>query len=1422
MYDDIDMGALALDDGAGAGAGAGAGVGPPPTNAGNATTLGYDTLDLDLDQLNGDLGGGVDDLLLDDMLGGGGDPFGRHAGGLATAPAPAAWDDLMTFNTPANRVTFAPNTVVKPEPTLAGSGAPPSGMPPRSVPVAVPPSATTGFAPASTAPAAAAAGPILTGAALEAELGTFRKGFRSGNKDASINVAVRDNKLPFGAVLQVMWATKPRLQRRNVKTHPMRLLRCLLRAYMARDNAPQAPQMQHLATRGHFRAFLSSRPEPGTRLMSLIQSMLPPHERIPIAIAQDLQLTFNVLVPDELGEETGRMTIGQAVDAMYCTLCDEMMCYRGCRVRHPGSRGSRGGAGGAGAGAMGTPPTGRSRVRVRGRIGSDSSFASGADTPMSASPSVAAMSPASARKGSKKRTREYRERAASRPAGNTRPQVPVAGKPATWLKPPLIAFQDYSGPKDVDVELMGRSSVNNKIWSPPVARVQSCPWHYDALLFVTGDAPPLDSADPNMTVDVFTKGKDSVLPELTFDIYYEDMGGANPQEMHVPVPSHDAAMEDAGAAPSTPAPKPRDVKRQARGATAWDTWGGDPVVSPSTYRVFRLLCVSGLQLLESTARARLDSGASHHVHGSPGSAPMTGLRAGSSASPMPAGADVADVEVAREACVALCKAMYCVALAQYDPAAFWSSVSGPGGVTLLHVAAALGCERVVNTMLQSGADANAACVAGTPAQLAAASGYDDLAATLSQDPFSDGSSVMSLGPSRAPRRPNFIGRETLALFKSTLALLSDTAIPMFSETAFAPGPQRRADAAWVLTRQLQRSMCVLSAQFEGDHTFLWGRLTSSSGWQLLHCAAGLGVHTAVLGLHNLGADMWGAPPIGGYTDAPGAAVMAPTAADVATGFRRPVLAQFLSRYTPAGLPPITSSSDSDGETLGELSVGSPPGRRVSMAERVRRGSARSNGDPINSSVGGPASVGGSSAAASSHHRDRAVPTAKDKLVNGSIGYGTTASYAPPASSQTYDARSRGSKSSHGSGRSSKSGQSAQFAQAFRHSNGAFLVMVLLGIAMLLPWNIIVFAVDYFDFLYPGESFEYWSAAAYIVPQLPMAVVMMRVSHRVVCMRWDVAALATRQLTRALWCLVCPQHGEKVSAVARLFSALLAQTVLLLAIPEVSSNLSDAKDISMIISLVLIALSGFAAQVTISSVLSFAAQLPPVCTQAVLVGLGATGVLGALGRIATKATVTEPSVSGLVFFAVGAAFSAIAAMGLIWLSNTRYTEYHINKAFHRRNTSRTTSSAASAGRHRVWAPLITDVERGEPPLERGSWAHFSELSGKVWAYASSAAVVFFTTFVLWPGEMTNIHYKHTFSTFNDLDHAHWWPIVLLTVFNIFDLASRCLPQKYYQCGEKFALVSPPALPPCCMVRQVRGAHTCLCCVLVHSCHPSPGR
>jgi hypothetical protein len=61
-----------------------------------------------------------------------------------------------------------------------------------------------------------------------------------------------------------------------------------------------------------------------------------------------------------------------------------------------------------------------------------------------------------------------------------------------------------------------------------------------------------------------------------------------------------------------------------------------------------------------------------------------------------------------------------------------------------------------------------------------------------------------------------------------------------------------------------------------------------------------------------------------------------------------------------------------------------------------------------------------------------------------------------------------------------------------YNKTAYWIMMLLGVGLLLPWNVALNSLDYISHNFPHVQLPYYVTLAYVYPQLPLLAVMVKV------------------------------------------------------------------------------------------------------------------------------------------------------------------------------------------------------------------------------------------------------------------------------------------------------------------------------------------
>lgn len=347
---------------------------------------------------------------------------------------------------------------------------------------------------------------------------------------------------------------------------------------------------------------------------------------------------------------------------------------------------------------------------------------------------------------------------------------------------------------------------------------------------------------------------------------------------------------------------------------------------------------------------------------------------------------------------------------------------------------------------------------------------------------------------------------------------------------------------------------------------------------------------------------------------------------------------------------------------------------------------------------------------------------------------------------------------------------------------AYVVMVLLGAGLLLPYNTLIVAVDFLDNTYPGANLEFY---------IPIAM---------------------NGLSPVLQLLMV-RYGHRMSFTRRVVFWFTFESALIVAFPLFQGHL--AHDTGLGLTVLCVVLLGIGTAILQSTVFGFAAFLPAEYTQAVMSGNGVAGLGVSLLRIVTKASFPSSHQgvrrSSLIFFAISAFTTFLCAVGYVYLVRLPFTRYYMERSGNPYLTPKRAVSSESSGS--VSAAGTNGTPGGVPSggaLERSATFHqfvgarvggeaeallatamvddderapvvYATLVPKIRTMAGVVFAVFFCTFLIFPGLISKLP-----SSYGLRDG--WLAIILITEFNLFDLIGRSLP------GWGVQLPARLAVPP----------------------------
>ncbi|XP_057456921.1 equilibrative nucleotide transporter 1 [Lotus japonicus] len=299
---------------------------------------------------------------------------------------------------------------------------------------------------------------------------------------------------------------------------------------------------------------------------------------------------------------------------------------------------------------------------------------------------------------------------------------------------------------------------------------------------------------------------------------------------------------------------------------------------------------------------------------------------------------------------------------------------------------------------------------------------------------------------------------------------------------------------------------------------------------------------------------------------------------------------------------------------------------------------------------------------------------------------------------------------------------------------AYIIYFTLGLGYLLPWNAFITAVDYFSYLYPDASVDRIFAVVYMLVGL-----------------------------FGLFLIILYRH--KSQAFVRINLGLALFVVSLLVVP-----LIDAFYIKGRVGLYggfyvtagAVALAGVADALVQGSIVGAAGELPERYMQAVIAGTGCSGVLVSVLRIFTKAVYPQ-DVSGLqksanLYFAV----SIVIMFVCMVLYNVAH-KLPIMKYYDELKIQ------------------VVNADEDIGPLTGSDWrSTVWDNVGRVKWYGFGIMLIYVVTLAIFPGYITEDVHSQLLKD--------WYPILLITGYNVFDLVGKSLTAVYLLENAKIAIGS----------------------------------
>lgn len=288
----------------------------------------------------------------------------------------------------------------------------------------------------------------------------------------------------------------------------------------------------------------------------------------------------------------------------------------------------------------------------------------------------------------------------------------------------------------------------------------------------------------------------------------------------------------------------------------------------------------------------------------------------------------------------------------------------------------------------------------------------------------------------------------------------------------------------------------------------------------------------------------------------------------------------------------------------------------------------------------------------------------------------------------------------------------------------YMIYFFLGFGYLLPWNAFITAIDYFSYLYPETSVDRVFSVVYFLVGLVALLLIIYYSH-------------------------------KSSAFVRINLGLGLFVVSLLMVPIMDAVYTKGRvglyD-GFYASVVAVGISGVADSLVQSGIVGQAGELPERYMQAVVVGTAGSGVLVSLLRILTKAIYPQDAAglrkSARLYFGV--------SIGVMFLCLILY------------NISHRLPVIKYYKKLKIHAVAEEEVEKG--PQTQSLWlSSIWEVVKTVKCYGFGIVLIYVVTLSIFPGYITEDVHSQTLKD--------WYPILLMTGYNVFDLFGKCLTGVY---------------------------------------------
>ncbi|KAG4930151.1 hypothetical protein AAZX31_17G110000 [Glycine max] len=282
---------------------------------------------------------------------------------------------------------------------------------------------------------------------------------------------------------------------------------------------------------------------------------------------------------------------------------------------------------------------------------------------------------------------------------------------------------------------------------------------------------------------------------------------------------------------------------------------------------------------------------------------------------------------------------------------------------------------------------------------------------------------------------------------------------------------------------------------------------------------------------------------------------------------------------------------------------------------------------------------------------------------------------------------------------------------------AYIIHFLLGAGNLLPWNALITAVDYFAYLYPTKHIEKVFSVAYMISSVMVLLGMIS---------WGGWSKTTLRLRMNL--------GFSMFVMSLMVAPVIDWT-------SSSTKLNERPSGAYSLTVAAVVICGLADGLVGGSLIGSAGKLPKQYMQAVFAGTASSGIIISILRIITKASLPQTpkglKISAHLYFMVATIF----LLCCIIFSNLQH-KLPVMQQYHQRLHQESTVCTGT----KFWA-----------------------VAGKIKGAAFGIFIIYIVTLSIFPGFIAE-----------DLESKilrDWYPILLITVYNLADLMGKSLTAFY---------------------------------------------